>query len=307
MPAWQDHLIYYFGRPYILILAMAFVLTPSGCLFAALRSGAELLNIGIGARPVSMGGAYTATANDINSIHWNPAGLASMKTREIAATHAEWLLDTKYDFIGLGLPMKNAVLGFGIVRLDHGEFQGRGLNRQSMGSFDAYDQALSIAIGGRLKNGLQVGGGIKYIQSQIGGDKASSFAVDFGLIGKLRSLPVSFGLSLQNLGPGMKFISQRDPLPLSVTAGFAFHVIPGFNLSMDVKRLVYDKKTNVSFGTEYSVLPALTLRSGYLSSISDSGLGVGIGLNVLGTQLDYAVTPFGELGSAHRVSFTHKF
>ncbi len=290
--------------PYILILAMAFVLTPSYCLFAALRSGAELLNIGIGARPVSMGCAYTATADDINSIHWNPAGLSSMKAREIGATHAEWLLDTKYDFIGLGLPMKNVALGFGIVRLDHGNFEGRGVNRQSMGSFDAYDQALSIAAGGKLKNGLQVGGGIKYFQSQIGGDKASSFAVDLGLIGKLRRLPVSLGLSLRNLGPGMKFISQRDPLPLSVTAGFACHMIQGLNIALDVKRMVYDKTTNVSLGMEYSVFPALTLRSGYLSSISDSGLGAGIGLNVLGTQFDYAVTPFGELGSAHRVSFT---
>ncbi len=304
MPAWQDHFIYYFGRPYVLILAMAFVLTPSCCLVAALRSGAGLLNMGIGARPVSMGCAYTATADDINSIHWNPAGLSSLNAREIGATHAEWLLDTKYDFIGLGLPMKNAALGFGIVRLDHGSLQGRGLNRQSMGSFDAYDQVFSIAAGGRLNNGLQVGGGIKYLQSQIGGDKASSFAVDLGIIRKLRSLPVSLGLSLRNLGPGMKFISQRDPLPLSVTAGFACHVIPGFNLSMDVKRLVYEKVTNVSFGTEYSVFSNLTLRSGYLSSISDSGLGAGVGLNVLGTQFDYAVTPFGELGSAHRVSFT---
>ena len=293
--------------PYVLILTMAFVLTQSYCLFAALRSGAEMLNIGIGARPVSMGCAYTATADDINSIYWNPAGLSLMKTREIGATHAEWLLDTKYDFIGLGLPMKNAALGFGIVRLDHGTFQGRGLNRQSMGSFDAYDQSLSIALAGKLKNGLRVGGGIKYFQSKIGGDKASSFAVDFGLIGKLRSLPVSFGVSLQNLGPGMKFISQRDPLPLSVTAGFACHMIQGLNIAMDVKRMVYDKTTNVSFGTEYSVFPALTLRSGYLSSISDSGLGAGIGLKVLGTQFDYAVTPFGELGNAHRVSFTHKF
>ncbi|GAG30317.1 unnamed protein product, partial [marine sediment metagenome] len=170
MPGWQDHLLYYFGSPYVLLLAMAFVLTPSGCLLAALRSGAEMLTIGIGARPVAMGSAYTASANDINSIHWNPAGLSLMKKREIGATHAEWLLDTKYDFIGLGLPMKNAVLGFGLVRLDHGTFQGRGLDRQSMGSFDAYDQALSIAAGCRLNNGLRIGGGLKYFQSQIGGD-----------------------------------------------------------------------------------------------------------------------------------------
>ena len=38
----------------------------------------ELLKTGIGIRPLGMGGAFTAVADDINSIFYNPAGLANL-------------------------------------------------------------------------------------------------------------------------------------------------------------------------------------------------------------------------------------
>ena len=37
----------------------------------------EFLAIGAGARGLSMGGAVIASCNDVTSIYWNPAGLAT--------------------------------------------------------------------------------------------------------------------------------------------------------------------------------------------------------------------------------------
>ena len=36
-------------------------------------TAAAFLDIGIGARSLSMGGAFTAVANDVTALYWNPA------------------------------------------------------------------------------------------------------------------------------------------------------------------------------------------------------------------------------------------
>ena len=39
-------------------------------------TAAQFLKIGIGPRAIAMGSAFTATANDLTAIYWNPAGLS---------------------------------------------------------------------------------------------------------------------------------------------------------------------------------------------------------------------------------------
>ena len=73
-----NSLVYWLSRPYALALAAAFVFTPATQLAQALESGADFLNIGAGARASALGSAYTALADDANSIYYNPAGLAGL-------------------------------------------------------------------------------------------------------------------------------------------------------------------------------------------------------------------------------------
>jgi hypothetical protein len=47
-----------------------------------LTSGADFLKIDSGARSQGMGGAFTAVADDVNALTWNPAGIAFLKTRK---------------------------------------------------------------------------------------------------------------------------------------------------------------------------------------------------------------------------------
>ncbi|MBI5700260.1 hypothetical protein HZC34_00220 [Candidatus Saganbacteria bacterium] len=53
--------------------ALVLVFFVSNCAFGALN---DTRSIGYGARPMGMGGAYTALANDANAAYWNPAGFA---------------------------------------------------------------------------------------------------------------------------------------------------------------------------------------------------------------------------------------
>lgn len=258
-----------------------------------------------------MASAGSASIYGISALNYNPAGLSSLTGPELAFSHNKWFMDANHDFIGFGMPVKSVVFGIGITRLSNSSMDGRGEDRSTSGDYSAYDQAVSLGFG--FKN---IGGAVKYIQSSIAGVRAEAFAVDLGAKRKLSGMPVTIGLGVQNLGNGIKYLSQRDNLPLSVNAGFSFMVLPAIALAIDVKRLVYDKQTVFSAGTEYAILTGgnmgFALRGGYgltgLTQNNDkSGLSVGAGLMAVGAQLDYAVSPETGLGSIQRLTLKKKF
>ncbi|OGR63074.1 MAG: hypothetical protein A2X31_13370 [Elusimicrobia bacterium GWB2_63_22] len=277
----------------------------------AAQTGAQFLKIDTDARLSGMASAGVASALGVSALNYNPAGLAAMTGPEAAFSHSQWLMDATHDFIGFGMPVKKMALALGVTRLSNGKMEGRADDGTASGGYSAYDQAVSLGFG--FKN---VGGAVKYIQSSIAGVKAQAFAVDLGAKQKLSRLPVTVGVGVQNLGTGIKYLSQRDNLPLSVNAGFTFMVLPGMGLSVDVKRLIYDKQTVFSAGTEYAMLTGnnlgFALRGGYgltglTQSNEKSGLCVGAGVMALGAQLDYAVSPETGLGSVQRITLKKKF
>jgi hypothetical protein len=277
----------------------------------AAQTGAQFLKIDTDARLSGMASAGVASALGVNALNYNPAGLSAINSPEVAFSHSQWLMDSSHDFIGFGMPVKEISLALGITRLSNGKMEGRAEDGSAAAGYSAYDQAVSLGFGFK-----SVGGAVKYIQSSIAGVKAEAFAVDLGAKQKLSGVPVAVGLGVQNLGTGIKYLSQRDNLPLSVNAGFTFMVLPGMGLSLDVKRLVYDKQTVFSAGTEYAMMTGnnlgFALRGGYgLAGLTrdneKSGLSVGAGVMALGAQLDYAVSPETGMGSVQRITLKKRF
>ncbi|MDZ7337747.1 MAG: UPF0164 family protein [candidate division KSB1 bacterium] len=68
----------------ILIGCLALVHQPA----QAGTYAAEFLRIGVGARAIAMGGAFTALANDGTAFYWNPAGLTCVHRAELTFEHA---------------------------------------------------------------------------------------------------------------------------------------------------------------------------------------------------------------------------
>jgi len=173
-------------------------------------------------------------------------------------------------------------------------------------------RSVSLSLAKRMgRNGFGVTA--KYIESSIAGIKARTVAADLGYTRAFTGSPVSLALAVHNLGAPMKYIDQEDPLPLTLSAGLMIGVLPGVNLALDASRLVHDGETSFSVGSEYAVMPGLSLRSGYMAETGAGGLGngagfnAGVGIMLMDARLDYAVTPFGELGSAQRISLKKKF
>ena len=281
--------------------------------------GASFLKIGVGARATGTGAAQTALVDDAAAIYWNPAGLASVGRTEMAAHHADLFADTRYDFAAFARPTPFGTVGAGFGFLSQGALEGRDENRQATGSFSASDSVFGLALARKVSSTVRLGLGLKGIQSRIAGDSAATAAVDAGVIWKSETSPATLGGAVTNLGPGLRFIGERSELPLTLALGAGFNVLPGLALAADARFRPYSHTQEYGFGTEYSLMGALTLRGGWLGSRTQGGsspkdraylpqgFAAGIGLRVYSFNLDYSFQPYGELGNAHRISIAARF
>ena len=313
-----NRIVYLLSRPWVLGAALVFVFTPSVRISEALESGAEFLRIDTDARAGAMSSAGAASAMGISAMNYNPAGIATIGKGEAALSHSALYLGTVHDFVGAGFSMPGSAgwkMGLSFARLSSGSMEGRTASRSRSGGYSAYDQAASLAVA-RQYGRYSIGGAVKYIESSIAGVKGTGYAVDMGVKRGLRGIPVSVGIAVQNLGPGIKYISQRDQLPLSVSAGIMFMPVQGFMLNFDARRYVYDKYTTYSLGTEYALyggpgtIAGLSLRGGVNGGAGQSAAGAfsaGAGIKLMNADLDYAMSPEGSLGSIQRITLKKKF
>ncbi|MDY0152601.1 MAG: hypothetical protein RBS43_10050, partial [Candidatus Cloacimonas sp.] len=74
------------------------------------RYAGDFMMIGAGVRPLGMGGAFAALADDGSAIYWNSAGLSQIRKSEISAMHA-FLYNglASYDHITYVQPLPNEV------------------------------------------------------------------------------------------------------------------------------------------------------------------------------------------------------
>lgn len=313
-----NRIVYQLSRPWVLVGALVFLILPSAKISEALESGAEFLRIDTDARAGAMSSAGAASAMGISAMSYNPAGIASIGKGEAALSHSAWYLGSAHDFVGAGFALPGASgwkMGLSFTRLSSGDIEGRTATRSKTGGYSAYDQAASLALA-RQYGLYSLGGAVKYVESSIAGVKGTGYAVDMGLKRGLRGIPVSVGVAVRNLGPGIKYISQRDQLPLSVSAGIMFMPVSGFMMNFDARRYVYDKYTSYSLGTEYVLfggpgsMSGLALRGGVNGGAGQAAAGAfsaGAGIKLLNGELDYAMTPDGKLGNTQRITLKKKF
>lgn len=297
-------------KKYILTL---FFLTFAFNVYCMEKEGANFLNIGIGARAFALNGAFTAIENDLDNTYWNPAGLARIKHKEIGFAYSNWLLGMRHQSLNGVFPSNIGVLGMDFIRLSQPSLEQRSLNREYAGEFQSYSQSFGVILSRNIYNDISGGLKFKFIQSKIAEDSASTFAFDIGGLYKMKSRPLLLGFAVKNIGPGLKFINQRDKLPLTVSIGAVYTLISSLNLSLDIKRRIYANKTIFSVGSEYQFMPSMVLRSGYLIEQNykepdnyPANFSGGIGFIISNYKIDYAFSPAGEFGNIHILSLKVK-
>lgn len=286
------------------------------------RTAAVFLEMPIGAAPTGMGNAYTAVTNDVHSLWWNPAGLADVDKSQILFMHDEYIADIDHEYVGLASPelikQHNIVTGLSFNYLDYGSLRRAtytsGNAGTTTGTFGMKDYALGISFAKQNSTQRDFGMTVKYIKQEIDGIADAAWACDIGLkynIGRAavrdRFPPLVLGYTLQNLGGDITMERDAFDLPLTHRVGLAFRPRKKLLIAVDGIK-TKNGPTEGSAGLEYHLKESLIIRCGYSSErkVKDK-YSLGAGFRVSNLAIDYAFTPFSDLGDSHKVSLTYNF
>jgi len=290
----------------IISMLAILILTSTALADNAGVTGNAFLRIGMGARAAGMGGAFCAIADDASSNYYNPAGLCGIEKQELLFMHTEWLADIASEYLAYALPMdEDKSLGASLIFL-HTEDMARNRATQETGKFNNHDACLSLSYAskrGRVAWGLTP----KIIQRQLKDETAASVGLDIG--SKYTNNNLSLGVTIQNIGNKIKFISESSSSPLSFKLGIGYKMLTendSLTIAGDIDKSI-DNDPFLMLGAEYNYANLYQARVGARIGQAKQGLSSGLGIVFRDWRFDYAFTSFDDLGLTHRAAITRYF
>ncbi len=309
-------------------------------------TAAQFLKIAAGARPVGMGGAYSALATDILAVYWNPAGLSRVVgTGEALFNHSSWLAETSYDFAAFSVNLRNmGSLGFSLISLrtpeqpvrtvDHPEGTGQ--------MWDANMISLAVTYARNLTDRFSIGFTGKFVQERIFQATARGAAFDLGILYQTPVESITLGAAIFNFGTKMRldgrilfineeplnepggptdipaqYRTEKYDMPLGLRFGLAWKAVQNEHLEVTMAMDGTQPNDNTEYintGIEVGMERTLYLRAGYKSLFlenSEQGLtfGVGIRYDAVGSnfKFDFGWADYGRLQSVKFVSFAIRY
>jgi len=256
----------------------------------------------VGTRPLSMGGAFIAVADDANTITWNPAGLPGLRRTEFTTTYADlYAMGITQSYLGFVKPFSDRVaLGF---------------DWSNVGSDDTEllyaENKMNLAIGIQPHRKVSFGITLKYLMRDMQLDgtsygKSSGVGYDAGLlIQPLKNLRLGVGLyDLGGTQVAYEDKSTETILGQAFKLGISYMPIDGLILAAD-----YGDRYH--FGAEYILASRLSFRAGVQQDVSGaekilvpSG-GLSIKFKSLIVEYGYESHPY--LEPTHRFSLALQF
>jgi len=300
-----------------IIILLILVIDPSQAYFR---------DLGIGARPLGMGGAYTAIADDGNAVLWNSSGLAQIENREIIAMFAAL-------YVGLGAKLYNEKtdnLGYHFICYANPSSSGSFAISWSTLQSQLYDENIfCFSYGMRLNDHLYAGLNLKNLGWRVGaneftkfdkdipnqGTSVNKFTIDLSALYKFDD-GLSLGLSAENLIPANVGLNIKEEVPVNIRSGIAYRIDNFWYKSINLLPAIdiayrFGEDIDIRIGSEaWFMDEILGLRAGWNQTSVTSGLSFRFVSREWETQLDYAfvypLTIQKNYGS-HRISLKVKF
>ena len=268
-------------------------------------SGAAFLKLGQSVRAASLGGSFVALADDPSTIFYNPAGLQLSGYNRLSFTQTNWLVGSSYSTICYARPIGlHASFGLAISSVSFGGIQETTpTSRTGTGRFFAPGSILGVFSWARDMRWAYLGVNAKIMRQNIDAYQEDGMGIDLGVLTRTPIENLRLGASVLNLG-----WSGDKALPQTLLLGVDYETNFGAALVGDL-RMPRDADSTVHIGVEYRPIAFLILRGGFNNrDVEGSGgnYSLGLGLNFLNFNLDYAYVPYAELGETHRAGVTVK-
>lgn len=249
-------------------------------------------DIGFGARPAALGSAYTGLADDVNSIQWNPAGIAYQDAYGVGFSYIDKVGLIEYQHLAAVVPLQAGVHGVGVSVISSGD--------------DALRELTVSAAYSRVVGPVSVGATVKYrsasfgdntlspddfvvfdpdeiaegIANQVRGD-ASGFGFDLGLLYR-PSERIGVGIMLRDVYADVSWDSSNDnptnpargsyteSVPFEAIIGTAYHFTPTVVVTADYVPSFDDEVSNkIRVGGEVTLFDMVSLRAGVRQRVND--------------------------------------
>lgn len=292
-------------------------------------SASAFLKIDAGSpRAQALGNAYVSVADGPEALFWNPAGSASATTREIQFSYLDYLQGYKARTLAYLQPMGKTIIGVTFNYMDMGGFDYR--DEHGYQKPDVMDKPVQNFVGslslarGFFNQGLQLGATAKYINEKLDTYRYTNVGFDVGA----KARPWKW----LGLGGAIVNIGDKDEMPRGWRLGADIDT-KYWTLSGEYMKYV-DDEGRYGVGLEIHIpedllqVARFDLRVGYydrestgysesknlkslgLDSTSKVSFGFGIYSSELfgyGASIDYAVTPFGALGTSQQIAVSVQF
>ena len=313
-------------------LSLFFALSSALSLHAAGSTalGGTFTDASMGTRPLGMGGAFVAVADDANAAQDNPAGMAFFdKTLRLATfTHSN-LFSVGFlsrDFLSYA----QADSGFGAFGLSWNRFAATIDPEQWTEDAFVYSGAKSLSSSESYPK-ISVGWQAKYMRVDsglsdstdglsVGGGTATGYGLGLGLMIKLRP-SLTLGIMAQDLYSSISWATGTlEILPTVGRGGLSYHLTDNTLFSAEARGTQTGKGFGASswhVGAEtwffdgkslmWNAIRNLGLRGGYFQQLANSDAGqftVGGSAKADQWQLDYTFQ--GGLTASH-LGVTHRF
>ncbi|HBC73820.1 MAG: hypothetical protein A2008_06895 [Candidatus Wallbacteria bacterium GWC2_49_35] len=303
--------------PVIALALLIVAATGSGAIAGSAGGAAAYLKMGVSARALGMGEAFSAVADDASAAYYNPAGIGTLEKREFHTMHAMLSLDRKLDFANYVMPdpKRKGVWAFswtrfGVDEIPETRVDGLGNpvldangNVRIFSYFSDVENNYSLTFGRKINPKRSYGGSLKLLSHSLFDASAKGFGLDLG--GRYKTdEKTHIGLVLKNLGASLKWSGSStvtDTIPVTGVAGISYQWKPKVLTALDLEKTA-NEDFKVKFGVEGKVSENIALRAG----VNNKKLAVGAGFSSREWHFDYAFYDE-ELGSNQRISAGRRF